>query len=58
MSLPVCYRLIYEVIRWKRERNHVRSQEYRYCMRRSSVWAEPGSSEGVFDNNVFPKICS
>ncbi|KAI0514169.1 hypothetical protein KFK09_010204 [Dendrobium nobile] len=49
----VCYELIYGSDPLEEgERDYIRSQEYRYCMRRSSVGLTLDQVKGAFDNDV------
>ncbi|KAH0463168.1 hypothetical protein IEQ34_007750 [Dendrobium chrysotoxum] len=49
----VCYELIYGSDPLEEgERDYIRSQEYRYCMRRSSVGLALDQVKGAFDNDV------
>ncbi|KAK8916371.1 hypothetical protein KSP39_PZI022558 [Platanthera zijinensis] len=50
---PVCYDLIYETDPLEEgEKDYIRSQEFRYCMRRSSVGLKLDQVKGAFDNEV------
>ncbi|PKA46188.1 hypothetical protein AXF42_Ash015481 [Apostasia shenzhenica] len=50
---PVCYELLYESDPLEEgERDYIRSQEFRYCMRRSSVGLNLDQVKGAFDSDV------
>ncbi|XP_020599081.1 uncharacterized protein LOC110038547 [Phalaenopsis equestris] len=50
----VCYELVYESDPLEEgEIDRIRSQEFRYCMRRSSVGLNLDTVKGAFDNEVI-----